>query len=165
MNKLTLCITMAAMSFPAMAVSPQHDEYYSDDIFTAIEEAKHRTHHYNYSRHKRYNRTTSQSINIPRLLNAEMDEQVIEGAVGATASGSNLNMVVDEPVRQANLDQPTGSDQLSIEQQPSETGDAQKILQNKTTTYIESINYSGQEFSGSISNIRSGVSVSATARP
>lgn len=62
----------------ANAVSPKHDEYYSDDIFTAIEEAKQRTHHYNYSRSRRYQRSTSQSIQIPRLLNKEMDQTTIK---------------------------------------------------------------------------------------
>lgn len=54
------------------------DEYYSDDMFRAIEEAKVRTHYYDYSRSLRYNRTTSQSIQIPRLLNQEMAKTIIE---------------------------------------------------------------------------------------
>ncbi|WP_420589735.1 hypothetical protein [Bacterioplanoides sp.] len=165
MKKITLFIAIAILSSKAFAVSPQHDEYYSDDIFTAIEEAKHRTHHYNYSRHKRYNRTTSQSIDIPRLLNSEMDEQVIEGAVGATASGDNRINEVEEPVRQANLGQTISSEKLSVEQQSSKDNRAQKVIQSGTTTYIQSINYSGQEFTGSVNNIRADVSVSATARP
>ena len=164
MKKLLTLIAIATLSSQTFAVSPQHDEYYSDDIFTAIEEAKHRTHHYNYSRHKRYNRTTSQSIDIPRLLNSEMDEQVIEGAVGATASGDNRNNEVEEPVRQANLGQTISSEKLSAEQRSNKDNETQKVFQNEAT-YIQSIDYSGQGFSGSVNNVRAGVSVNATVRP
>ena len=57
--------------------SPQ-DDYYSGDLYRAIEEAKHRTHHYDYSHALRYNRSTSQSIPIPRLLNREMAQTIVE---------------------------------------------------------------------------------------
>lgn len=67
---LLLFFPLAACS--AWAINP-HDEYYADDIFTAIEEAKKRPHHYDYSSAKRYNRTTTQSLDIPRLLNQEME--------------------------------------------------------------------------------------------
>lgn len=54
------------------------DEYYSSDIYNAIKEAKVRTHHYDYSNSLRYERTTSQSIQIPRLMNQEMAKTIIE---------------------------------------------------------------------------------------
>jgi hypothetical protein len=64
---------------PALSwgVNP-HDEYYTDDIFTAIDEAKKRPHHYDYSSAKRYNRSTTQSLDIPRLLNKEMGSTSID---------------------------------------------------------------------------------------
>jgi hypothetical protein len=64
---------------PALSwgVNP-HDKYYDDDIFTAIDEAKKRPHHYDYSTAKRYNRSTTQSLDIPRLLNQEMSITSIE---------------------------------------------------------------------------------------
>lgn len=55
-----------------------HDEYYAEDLHTAIKEAKKRPHHYDYSRSKRYNRSTTQSLNIPRLFNQEMESASIE---------------------------------------------------------------------------------------
>lgn len=60
------------------ALTTYADEYYSEDIFTAIAEAKIRTHHYDYSSSLRYNRSTSQSIQIPRLLVKEMEQTSIE---------------------------------------------------------------------------------------
>ncbi|MEN9465452.1 MAG: hypothetical protein RL217_1633 [Pseudomonadota bacterium] len=70
-----LCL-LAALS--AQAGKVLDDEYYSNDIFRAIEEAKERTHHYDYSSALRYNRSTSQSIQIPRLLNKDMAKSSIE---------------------------------------------------------------------------------------
>jgi len=71
---LTLALVMASTA----SIATPRDQYYSTDIFTAIEEARERTHHYDYSRATRYNRSTSQSIQFPRLLNKEMAQTVIE---------------------------------------------------------------------------------------
>lgn len=73
------------------AVNP-HDEYYTDDIFTAINEAKKRPHHYDYSSAKRYNRTTTQSLDIPRLLNKEM------GTTSIDSRDENVISTKDTPV-------------------------------------------------------------------
>lgn len=62
---------------PGVLATPS-DQYYSTDIFTAIEEARQRTHHYDYSSALRYNRSTSQSIQIPRLMNREMAQTAIQ---------------------------------------------------------------------------------------
>ena len=53
------------------------DEYYSGDIFEAIEAAKKDPHHYDYSGRHRYNRSTKQSIDLPRLKNKEMANKTI----------------------------------------------------------------------------------------
>lgn len=66
------------------------DEYYSDDIFTAIAEAKERTHHYDYSSALRYNRSTSQSIQIPRLMMLEMGQTSIETPELADIEGQGV---------------------------------------------------------------------------
>ncbi len=88
LNKaLALAVTVLATSF-AWGVNP-HDEYYADDIFTAIEEAKKRPHHYDYSRSKRYNRTTTQSLDIPRLLNKEMGVTSIDTRNATTITAAD----------------------------------------------------------------------------
>lgn len=76
-NKALAFMIMALVPISSWAVNP-HDEYYTDDIFTAINEAKKRPHHYDYSGAKRYNRTTTQSLDIPRLLNKEMGTTSID---------------------------------------------------------------------------------------
>ena len=64
------------------------DDYYASDLDAAISEAKERTHHYDYSSEFRYERTTSQSIRFSRMLNDELDEQVVESeSLGAPAAG------------------------------------------------------------------------------
>lgn len=70
--KASILLPALLVSLTSWAINP-HDEYYADDIFTAIDEAKKRPHHYDYSNAKRYNRSTTQSLEIPRLLNAEME--------------------------------------------------------------------------------------------
>ncbi len=75
---LTLSLaTSLTLSSLTWGVNP-HDQYYADDLFTAIEEAKKRPHHYDYSQAKRYNRSTTQSLDIPRLLNQEMGTASID---------------------------------------------------------------------------------------
>lgn len=161
--KHVLILSALVLPFSATAVSPQHDEYYSDDIFTAIEEAKQRTHHYNYSRSKRYNRSTSQSIQIPRLLNTEMDEHVVEGAIGSTASGTKQQEIVDGKVQQANLGRNQKDE--SNETVATTSADTLKVIPEGGPTVIREISYNGQDFVGTARNISAEVSISATARP
>lgn len=80
-------MVLAAPVF-SWAANP-HDEYYADDIFTAIKEAKKRPHHYDYSRAKRYNRSTTQSLDIPRLLNQEMEKTSIDTAAATRISAAD----------------------------------------------------------------------------
>ena len=87
-----------------LALATPNDQYYSADIFTAIKEAKQRTHHYDYSSALRYNRSTSQSIQIPRLLNTEMAQTSIktpdvEPDVDAAASGAENTGNLTEDTR------------------------------------------------------------------
>ncbi len=88
---LRACLLLLLLPLPS-AASPR-DNYYSTDIFTAVEEARQRTHHYDYSHALRYNRSTSQSIPIPRLLNQEMAETLIE------TPGQSAGRKATDPVR------------------------------------------------------------------
>lgn len=162
--KVLSIFALILSSLTASAVSPKHDEYYSDDIFTAIEEAKHRTHHYNYSRSKRYNRTTSQSIQLPRLLNKEMDKEVVEGAVGATAAGDNRTTDVSRPQSEVDLgrnisDKP--SNPVAQQDAPVSTG----RIERSTTTFIPEIKHQSSDFTGASRNITADVRISAEVRP
>ena len=65
------------------------DDYYANDLDAAINEARERTHHYDYSSEFRYERTTSQSIRFSRMLNTELEQQRIETAsLAPTSAGA-----------------------------------------------------------------------------
>lgn len=96
--KTSTSLLLVLISYSSWAVNP-HDEYYTDDIFTAIEEAKKRPHHYDYSNAKRYNRTTTQSLDIPRLLNKEMEVTSIQ------SNDENYVTAADTPVADQELDE------------------------------------------------------------
>lgn len=89
-NTKILAVIIAILT-PAVSwgVNP-HDEYYADDIFTAIDEARKRPHHYDYSTAKRYNRSTTQSLDIPRLLNKEMSVTSIDSKDENSVSAADI---------------------------------------------------------------------------
>jgi hypothetical protein len=90
---LAVIITLLTPTL-SWGVNP-HDEYYADDIFTAIDEARKRPHHYDYSTAKRYNRSTTQSLDIPRLLNKEMSITSID------SKDENSISAADTPIGEA----------------------------------------------------------------
>ena len=98
-----IAVVLSVSSLAGGAVNTeQHqraqDDYYASDLHTAITEAKVRTHHYDYSNEHRYNRTTSQSIQFSRMLNNELDSQMIEtpslGGVNETNTDESDNLNV-----------------------------------------------------------------------
>jgi hypothetical protein len=92
LTKVFALIIATLISTLSWGINP-HDKYYDDDIFTAINEAKKRPHHYDYSTAKRYNRSTTQSLNIPKLLNKEMSITSIDSKDenSMTAADTPLN--------------------------------------------------------------------------
>lgn len=104
--KLPMIVLITIASVPAYAGgaanTEQHnrsqDDYYASDLYEAITEAKVRTHHYDYSNEHRYNRTTSQSIQFSRMLNNELDNQMIENP---SLGGASENTQEDGNVKVA----------------------------------------------------------------
>lgn len=110
------------LSAPTLwANSAAHDdEYYSSDLYNAINEAKVRTHHYDYSKNLRYNRTTSQSIQIPRLLNQEMAITIIEtpevapDELSESNTPNNIDKKVTDTPAESRLVQNSSSDNTNF---------------------------------------------------
>jgi len=73
MKKLFLCVTLVSSSFIAHAIDSM-DGYYSNDLLGAVDEAKEKPHHYDYSNTYRYKRTTAQSIDLNRINLNELEE-------------------------------------------------------------------------------------------
>jgi len=73
MKKLFLCAALASSSFMVHAIESM-DGYYSNDLLGAVDEAKEKPHHYDYSNTYRYKRTTAQSIDLNRINLNELEE-------------------------------------------------------------------------------------------
>ena len=99
--RTTATLFALSISLGSWAINP-HDEYYADDIFKAIKEAKKRPHHYDYSNAKRYNRTTTQSLDIPRLLNQEM------GSASVKSNDANSVSLAEVPLGEQSADKRNG---------------------------------------------------------
>ncbi|MEK9766731.1 MAG: hypothetical protein VW274_09665, partial [Thalassolituus sp.] len=52
-----------------------------------------------------YNRTTSKSFPLPKMLNTEMNSLIVEGALGPTAAGAASTEDAARPVRRVALGQ------------------------------------------------------------
>lgn len=100
-----ILILAAVIGLPTLgwATNP-HDEYYAEDLFAAIAEAKKRPHHYDYSRAKRYNRSTTQSLDIPRLLNQEMEKTSIDTAAATSITAADTPIAKLNKQEQNQLD-------------------------------------------------------------
>ena len=73
MKKLFLYAALASSSFMVHAIESM-DGYYSNDLLGAVDEAKEKPHHYDYSNTYRYKRTTAQSIDLNRINLNELEE-------------------------------------------------------------------------------------------
>jgi hypothetical protein len=75
MKKLLFILMFTSVN--SYGVEPM-DNYYADDLIDAVNQAKERPHHYDYSSTYRYKRTTAQSIDLNRLDLNELDETRLE---------------------------------------------------------------------------------------
>lgn len=91
LTRTTATLFALSISASSFGINP-HDEYYADDVFAAVKEAKRRPHHYDYSHAKRYNRSTTQSLDIPRLLHQEM------GIANIKSNDTNAVSAADIPI-------------------------------------------------------------------
>lgn len=121
--RMTASLFMLTASVTSWAMNP-HDEYYADDLFTAIQEAKKRPHHYDYSSAKRYNRSTTQSLDIPRLLNQEMGSTSIE------SSDTNAISVTDIPLDEQLSDERNIYGEALVDNQPTQIQTVTPVIGN-----------------------------------
>lgn len=165
---LTGIVGGVIIASPFLRSEPQNEDYYSTEIDDAVAHAKRNPVDKRYVGSSWYNRSTSNSFALPKLLNKEMDNQVIEGAVGATAAGDNRNAAVEEPVIEANLGHTIVSDNVeetSLVRNSPTSSTPQKVEQSQTSHYTREIRYDSSGFTGSSREIRSDVTITAKIRP
>ncbi len=101
----TACISLLSvvLLFPVPDAQASNESYYSSDLDDAVDAARRNPVNSTYVGARWYNRTTSRSFNLPPMLNTEMDEEVIEGAMGPTAAGEAAVAEAQQPARDAAL--------------------------------------------------------------
>lgn len=161
LSSATLTLLAAGLHLQAQ---PGNEAYYSTNIDDAVSHAKHNPVDKRYVGKTWYNRSTSQSFDFPKMLNSEMNEQVIEGAVGATAAGDQRDIVVDESILETNLGRNINDLDETNTITVTNPDAVQEVTPPVNEIFVREIIYSDTGFSGSSSNIRSDVTITAQER-
>ncbi|WP_430460105.1 hypothetical protein ACQUQU_12900 [Thalassolituus sp. LLYu03] len=160
-NTILPVIVLAAVSFHGSAATP-NEAYYSQDIDDAVAAAKRNPVDTEYVGSSWYNRSTSRSFPLPKLLNTEMDSEVVEGAMGPTAAGEQAAFEASRPVRDAALGRVNKRDALAESKKKSDDPDEDEDYQpNPTEIYVPE----ARSENSRVREIRANVSIKATARP
>ena len=169
---LAAMVACSALMAPAYAENP----YYANDIDAAVRDAERNGPNMNYVGNRWYNRSTSKSFDFPKLLNTEMEKEVVEGALDSTAAGPGDEPPERESPLQLNEDDIAAADEQEIEAlkeltfgQEEESLTVISIPTEQTNEsvfrYVESIEYNSDTFSGRATDITSDVSTSAYITP
>lgn len=156
------------LCLPLGSLQANTEQYFSPDLDEAVNAARSNPVNTHYVGARWYNRTTSRSFDLPKMLNTEMDEEVIEGAMGPTAAGEAAAEAAQQPAVDSALDRQsknaaladTSSEKLKRDSD-SAPGSAKKVDGKKELFIPEA--RSASSVSRNIS--ASGISVKATARP
>lgn len=139
---------------------PQSEQYYSPDIDSAIEDARRHPVSDQYIGNSWYNRSTSKSFALPRLLNTEMDEEIIEGAMGATAAGEE-SIIIEPGQQNADLGRTLNEKSLEEKRPLQETSAQVERVPLPKGIYIREIQYEGQGIESSVRDIRANSTIEA----
>jgi hypothetical protein len=98
------------------------EDYYGNDINAAILEAKQNDRNVNYANRYWYNRTTSQSFDLPKLGSQALEQERLEGALQPTAAGKvstpdNIPGDAQAQTLQKNLEQTKPNQKTQITRQ------------------------------------------------
>ncbi len=115
-----------ASSFTAFSIEAM-DGYYSNDLLGAVDEAREKPHHYDYSNTYRYKRTTAQSINLNRIDLDELENTRLDIAATQVEGSSEDILELHQ-----NTEVAQGEPQLKLNNSPSHKSftSTQFILQN-----------------------------------
>lgn len=139
--------------------------YATSDLEKAVEDARETSDRSEYVGYEWYNRTTSKSFPLARMLNTEMDGTVIEGAMGPTAAGEAAAEEATRPVRENALGRDSENDEvIDVADDDTFFSSPDPIVRQIDFTLDE---YSAQTSAGGIvvRNTRAVGSVSSTQTP
>lgn len=176
--KLTKTPLLAAVLSASAVISPAYAEnpYYANDIDAAVRDAERNGVNQNYVGNRWYNRTTSKSFDFPKLMNSEMEDEIVEGALDSTAAGPGDEPPERESPLQLTEQEIPAADTEEIESlkdlvaAPDENAvtalripDEEEVL--PTVRFVESIEFTGNDFQGRATGISSDVSSTAYITP
>lgn len=162
---LVTILIATSTSFSA-ALQASENSYYAADLDAAVKEAKRNPADSKYVGNRWYNRSTSKSFDFPKLLNQEMQTEVVDGALDATASGpGDVAPERTSPLELSETEAKVSEkDELELELLPranlEETAlslqPEANILELGSKIYeVKRIEYNSAGFSGSATDIRS----------
>ncbi|HBS43024.1 MAG TPA: hypothetical protein DEA26_10105 [Oceanospirillales bacterium] len=109
---LTALISTSASAAEYLTDEEAQAAYATTDLEQAVEDARETSDRSEYVGYEWYNRTTSKSFPLARMLNTEMDGTVVEGAMGPTAAGEAAAEEASRPVRDNALGRDKENDDL-----------------------------------------------------
>lgn len=145
--------------------APGNEAYFYNDIDAAVEHAQRHPTQSQYVGTRWYNRSTSRSIELPPLLNREMDEKVIEGALGPTAAGEAAAAEAQQPIRNAALGRANNENSFDDNQPRTKAPSDSSKAESDDEVVIREISYQGSDFKTKARDIRANVQIRATVRP
>ncbi|MDK2777057.1 MAG: hypothetical protein KYX62_05295 [Pseudomonadota bacterium] len=145
---------------PDLQADTSATAYYSQNIDDAVSAARSNPVDTEYVGASWYNRSTSRSFALPRMLNSEMDNEVIEGAMGPTAAGEAAAVEAQQPLRDASLGRQVRRT-LSDENNQEEPDSEDEFESQGSDIYIRE----ARSKDSRVSNVRASVSIKASARP
>ncbi len=139
--------------------------YYANDLDAAVHDAEKNPSNMKFVGNRWYNRSTSKSFNFPKLMNAEMSSEIVDGALDATAAGPgdvaperssplelNAEDVIANKQDDSELDFLGDSTTTKIDLSIQPIVDIEELA--PSVFIIDKIEYSSGNYSGSATNIR-----------
>lgn len=162
-RKLLTALILASLPVAsAYAAAPVNEAYYSQNLDDAITAAKRNPVNNDYVGASWYNRSTVRSFPLQKMLNTEMDDQVVEGAMGPTAAGEAAAYEAAQPVRDAALDRTSKRDTIAEAKKKSDKPDEdEEYKPNTAEIYVPEARSENSQ----VREIRATVTIRATARP
>lgn len=156
---ITACILLTLTA--SVRAAPANESYYSSDLEDAVADAKRNPVNSQYVGRSWYNRTTSNSFPLPKLLNTEMDAEVVEGAMGPTAAGEAAAIEAQQPVRDIAHGRKSKQETLAEAKKKQDKPDSETVVEPSQEIYIRE----ARSENSRVTDIRATVTIKASFKP